>query len=221
MASLRTIIKTYEPDGVFNHYCVQCGGKNHCVCHDDSDPICGCGELAYACRCDQLPDQVQDLDLILSAIATETSSKIQDNINIDCWRYLIVKNQRGIPTRIDGDELVVNNIKYKLSDPTVFQNLNELLDLSQSDLITRFLTTNMWGVSVLSPQPLTASGSQFMLVYPNPLVNPSFPFVTGHISEQTRDCDRKKFDGIILSGKCVGYNVNLNRDVRTQEVPYP
>lgn len=45
---------TYQDEhGVW--HCRRCGGERYCVCAGDdmADPICDCGEPAYACACSQ------------------------------------------------------------------------------------------------------------------------------------------------------------------------
>lgn len=212
---VRFIIKTYEPNGEFNHYCTWCMGKNECTCtsakrHDigiDSEcsltkrRICECGKLSCDCKVQQT-----SLDLILSSIATATNSVIQDNINIDQWRYVIVKSKIGIPTKVIDDRIIINNIEFELPDPEMFEKLNILLNSSVYELIQKFMNASIYGPStilhsIMPPSGYSQVASRFMLIYP--------------------DHDKNDFRGdIIIRGKCIGYNTGPE-GTYTRETDYP
>lgn len=202
-SDVRLIIKTYEPNCEFNHYCVLCRGKNECKCCSD-DTICKCGEPTRFCKCEDKHDKFTDL--LLSSIATITNSKIQDNINIDDIRYLLVKNGIGIPATLSDGIFSLNNIRFEISDPNMFDNINILLGHDQEKLVSIFYSANIYGPSPLYPLLVREKHNKALIVYPAQFVL---------VYDET-----KNPDGIILNGRCVGYKLDIHGKY-TQSVPYP
>ena len=195
--STRPVVKTYEPNGKFNHYCTRCMGKNECTCQRFISRICACGKLWCNCKIQQ-----SSLDLILSSIATAINCIIQDNVQVNHqWRYLIIKDAIGIPTNINIENavLIVNNIIFELSDPSMFDKLNNLLNYDYEMLLNEFFNANIYGESIIQFFTHNIKHScRFMLIYPY---------------------DNKVGDTII-QGKCIMYNYALG-EIHTHTVAYP
>lgn len=190
----RRIMRTYEPNCEFNNYCTWCGHKNWCSCNIE-EPI---GSIIEH-------EQASDTDLLLSAIATATDSKIQDNISLGKGRqkYLIVKNGVGFRMYLLHNCININGIFIDLSNPDSFNIVNAILKLCSKDLITQFLLNQ-------------SATSQFVTVHSS--------------TEVMYNCSNKPLldaakqahcNGVILMGHLTRYDLCPPDNIMVQNAIYP